>query len=61
MGDRIVVDTPVSEHAILRFGPLGNAYSLAETSQREVSKPISTINKKSTAKCSMDMIGVQND
>ena len=45
MGDRIVVETPVSEHTILRFGPLGNVYSLAEISQIEVSKPISTINK----------------
>ena len=46
MGDRIVVDTPVSEHTMLRFDLLGNAYSLAEISQIEISKPISTINKK---------------
>ena len=61
MGDRIVVDTPVSEHTMLRFDPLGKAYSLAEISQIDISKPIITINKKSTSKCSMDMIGVQND
>ena len=47
MGDRIVADMPVFEHAILRFGPLETVYSLAEISQMEISKPISTINKGS--------------
>ena len=45
MGEIIVVERPVFEHDMLRLGPLGTLYSLAEVSQREINRPINAINK----------------